>query len=86
MRGQLIVDGTEWLGRESDEGGPSRTDRGEARHLIRRAREGAQRAVNESGVPSRYHDLIRRYFGRLEDTVRKATSTGSPPARTGESP
>ncbi len=87
LRGDEAADRliTEWLGRESGEGAPGRTDRGEARRLIRRAREGAQRAVNESGVPSRYHDLIRRYFGRLEETVRKA-STGTPPARTDEDP
>ncbi|MCH6551471.1 MAG: hypothetical protein IH804_05600 [Planctomycetes bacterium] len=87
LRGDEAADRliTEWFGRESGEGAPGRTDRGEARRLIRRAREGAQRAVNESGVPSRYHDLIRRYFGRLEETVRKA-STGTPPARTDEDP
>jgi hypothetical protein len=40
-------------------------DREAARRVVREARHVAERAVDESVVPSRYHRLIRRYFGRL---------------------
>jgi len=40
-----------------------------------RAREVAERAVNETSVPTRYHDLIRRYFRSFDDTVERAADT-----------
>jgi hypothetical protein len=41
-----------------------------ARRIVRQAREVAERAVDDSMVPNRYHRLIRRYFRRLDETVQ----------------
>ncbi|MGI9014207.1 MAG: hypothetical protein ACR2GY_08155 [Phycisphaerales bacterium] len=43
--------------------------RDDAGALIERARTAAERAVNESTVPNRYHDFIRRYFKQLDRAV-----------------
>lgn len=68
--GELIA---EWI----DEAGPMRegdptTRRVEAEQRVRQAQEIAERAVNDAAVPSRYHERIRRYFGRLNETVDRA--------------
>ncbi|MEM7230254.1 MAG: hypothetical protein AAF432_15720 [Planctomycetota bacterium] len=46
------------------------------------ARRVAERAVNESNVPSRYHDLIKRYFGDFTSTVEKAAGEAAGDADT----
>lgn len=67
-----------WLSPDAP-GGPAATDGGRA--IVAEARSEAERAVDESVVPSRYHAFIQRYFGRLGDTVDKAAhgavSTGA---------
>lgn len=42
---------------------------------LQAARSSAERAVERGAVPSRYHRLIRRYFGRLPEA---ASSAGGP--------
>ncbi len=42
------------------------------------AQEVAERAVNDSAVQKRYHKAIKKYFGRLNETMKKAT--GEAPA------
>ncbi|MHC4426995.1 MAG: hypothetical protein ACYS0D_00125 [Planctomycetota bacterium] len=48
---------------------------------VGRAQRAAEQAVEKSVVPSRYHELIQRYFGRLPETADEAaapsTSDGS---------
>ena len=70
--GQVIAT---WLGEESRPGEPGRG----TQPLVRRAQSEAERAVEESAVPSRYAGIIRRYFGRLNETVNRAA--GQAPAR-----
>ncbi len=62
-----------WLGDEVIEGDPQRTQR--SGEVIRRAQSAAEQAVDQTAVPRRYHELIRRYFGKLDETVRKAASS-----------
>lgn len=62
-----------WLGDEVIEGEPQRTQRGG--EVVRRAQSAAEHAVDQTAVPRRYHELIRRYFGKLDETVRKAASS-----------
>jgi hypothetical protein len=62
-----------WLGDEVIEGEPQRTQRGG--EVIRRAQSAAEQAVDQTAVPRRYHELIRRYFGKLDETVQKAASS-----------
>lgn len=78
LRNQRIEDGeliAEWMDEslEAREGDPQirQTD---AQQRVRQAQEIAERAVNEAAVPSRYHERIRRYFGRLSQTVDRAGS------------
>ena len=67
-----------WLGDEAIEGDPQRTTQGG--EVIRRAQWAAEQAVDQSAVPRRYHEVIRRYFGQLDKTVDKAaTSNKSAP-------
>jgi hypothetical protein len=47
---------------------------------IRRAREAAERAVDESAVPPRYHRLIKKYFGKFK---AQDTASGDAPANAG---
>ncbi len=68
---------SEWLGQES---GDTEAPGGRARILVGRAQAEAEQAVEQSAVPSRYHALIRRYFGRLADTV----DASAEPATAGE--
>ena len=69
-----------WLGDEVIEGEPQRTQRGG--EVIRRAQSAAEQAVDQTAVPRRYHELIRRYFGKLDETVQKAAaSSNSAPAK-----
>jgi hypothetical protein len=70
----------EWFG---DEPTPSTLDGaapGTMAGRVRRARRDAERAVNESAVPPRYHRFIRQYFDRLERSKGPTTET-APPAR-----
>ncbi|MCH8822169.1 MAG: hypothetical protein IH984_01550 [Planctomycetes bacterium] len=60
----------EWLSDQPIEGDPKRTT--QSKQVVRKARSAAEHAVGESTVPKRYHDLIQRYFGKLNDTVEKA--------------
>ncbi len=74
-----------WLGDEVIEGEPQRTQRGG--EVIRRAQSAAEQAVDQTAVPRRYHDLIRRYFGKLDETVQKAASSSkSAPAEPAPNP
>ncbi len=72
LRGDEMADEViaEWLGDAPLSDAPPRAEGRAA--AVRRARSAAQQAVEKSVVPSRYHQLIRRYFGRLEETVEKA--------------
>jgi hypothetical protein len=66
-----------WL--TEDQGGdalPGGADR--RARIVRDARRIAERAVNDSAVPGRYHKLIRRYFERLQRTVDEAPGTPPP--------
>ncbi len=58
----------EWLSDAPVEGAPTPAGAG-GRAAVRRARNAAEQAVEKSVVPSRYHEFIRRYFGRLEKSV-----------------
>ena len=81
LRGDEVADQVvaEWLD-EIGEQPQGKADRGTSRR-IRRAREVAERAVNEAAVPARYHELIRRYFGRLGETVDRASASQAPSAK-----
>lgn len=78
----------EWLSDQPIEGDPQRTT--QSKQVVRKARSAAEHAVGESTVPKRYHDLIQRYFGKLNDTVEKAekqsgktdSTTNKTPAKT----
>ncbi len=67
---------SEWLGQEGE---AAQAPGGSAQAFVRRAQADAEQAVEQSAVPSRYHALIRRYFGRLADTV-EAAAPPTPPA------
>jgi hypothetical protein len=69
--GQIILDWLDPLGADGEPAPPAR-----GRALARQAQTDAERAVEKAVVPSRYHRYIRRYFGRLEETVDRA-ATGS---------
>ena len=71
--GSLTV--SEWLDESGAAAGPGTARR---RTLARRARGTAEQAIEKSVIPSRYHDLIRRYFGRLEETVENAEPAEKP--------
>ncbi len=74
-----------WLGDEVIEGEPQRTQR--SGEVIRRAQSTAEQAVDQTAVPRRYHELIRRYFGKLDETVHKAASSSkSAPAEPAPNP
>ncbi|MHC4900347.1 MAG: hypothetical protein ACYTGD_01665 [Planctomycetota bacterium] len=79
LRGDEMVEGrtiAEWLAPEDAEGEPAPPARGRAR--ARKAQTEAERAVEKAVVPSRYHQFIQRYFGRLEETVDKAAADSAP--------
>lgn len=59
-------------------GGQLRRITGDAAERIRRAQEVAERAVNDSAVPSRYHQFIKRVFGNLNKTVPPAAPATRP--------
>ena len=77
----------EWLSDEPLEGEPGRTDQPGRAQRIREAQDVAERAVDDSVVPSRYHNLIKRYFGNLGKTIDKASApaTGADPEPPAES-
>jgi hypothetical protein len=81
LTGEDLGDETllEWLtdGSPGAAEGPRRSEGAGTR--VHRAQEAAERAVNEATVPPRYHEFIRRYFDRLDETVGRA-SGGSTPA------
>ena len=69
----------QWLSKEPREGEPRQAP---GRERVHRAQTAAEQAVEESAVPSRYHTLIQRYFGRLKETVDRAApkpATEDPP-------
>lgn len=71
--GEVIA---EWLGREgATRDGEAGTRIGDAQQRVRQAQRIAERAVNDQAVPSRYHSAIRRYFGRLNETVERAAES-----------
>ena len=69
--GRLIA---EWLSDERIGRGAGATEPGPASQRLGRAQRDAERAVEESAVPSRYHRFIQRYFGRLGETIDKAAA------------
>ena len=74
-----------WLGDEVIEGEPQRTQR--SGEVIRRAQSAAEQAVDQTAVPRRYHELIQRYFGKLDETVQRAASSSkSAPAEPAPNP
>jgi hypothetical protein len=77
--GRIIA---EWLGGDEGDAEPVLPARNRAR--ARAARTEAERAVEKAVVPSRYGKYIRRYFGRLEETVDKAAAERAP-AQDGDS-
>jgi len=74
LAGRLIA---EWLGDERIDRATGATEAGPASQRLGRARRDAERAVEESAVPSRYHRLIQRYFGRLGETIDKAAANSA---------
>ncbi len=74
-----------WLGDEVIEGEPQHTQR--SGKVIRRAQSAAEQAVDQTAVPRRYHELIQRYFGKLDETVQRAASSSkSAPAEPAPNP
>lgn len=61
----------EWLSDQPVTGDSQKTT--QSKQVVRKAQSAAEHAVGDSTVPKRYHDLIKRYFGKLNDTVEKAT-------------
>jgi hypothetical protein len=51
----------------------------DAKRRLAEAAQGAQRAIEEQQAPSRYSDIIRRYFQRLPAAVESAAPTPSAP-------
>lgn len=75
LRGEIMPDQiiAEWLSDEPVPGQPGRTDKPGRGRRIQNARQLAEHAVNESVVPPRYHEFIKRYFNNLDRTVQKAS-------------
>ncbi|MHC5022283.1 MAG: hypothetical protein ACYTGG_00025 [Planctomycetota bacterium] len=74
----------EWLSPLPGERVPGRTDRAAAAERLRRAQRIAERAVDDAAVPSRYHDLIKRYFDQVRRSHEKAPAKpDSPPPAAG---
>jgi hypothetical protein len=65
-----------WLGEDQGQGASNGTPTA-VRQRTGAARRAAQRAVNDAAIPSRYHDLINRYFGRLDETIDRAATGGT---------
>ncbi len=61
----------EWLTEGKPEGDASRGTV-DAQRRLAEAAQGAQRAIEEQRAPSRYSDIIRRYFQRLPNAVERA--------------
>jgi hypothetical protein len=75
----------QWLGEAGDVSSDA-TRTTTATQRVEQARNAAQRAVDDAAVPSRYHSLIKRIFGRLDETTRNATgTTGSTPTHNDQS-
>jgi hypothetical protein len=79
ITGDEVADRTiaEWLSDAPPEGEPQRTTGSSRGEHIRRAQRAAERAVDESTVPSRFHRFIRRYFDRLDRTIDEAAGKDS---------
>jgi hypothetical protein len=52
----------------------------DAQQRVRQARQVAERAVDNSAVPRRYHDLIRAYFNRIQKLAEQTETPGEAPA------
>ena len=75
----------EWLSDQPLDGEVGRTSKpGRRAARVRNAQDVAERAVNDSVVPPRYHEFIKRYFKNLNQTVEKATT--DPPAASDTKP
>ncbi len=61
----------EWLSEGRPEGDSSR-GAVDAQRRLAEAAQGAQRAIEEQQAPSRYSDIIRRYFQRLPAAVERS--------------
>ncbi|MCA9286576.1 MAG: hypothetical protein KDA22_15230, partial [Phycisphaerales bacterium] len=72
----------EWLSDEpAPTGGPATTS-GARTERLEHARRAAERAVEDATVPSRYHRLVRRYFGRMDRAVPNGSQAGDGAAGT----
>jgi hypothetical protein len=65
----------QWLG-EADDVSSGATGTATATQRVEQAQKAAERAVDDAAVPSRYHSLIKRIFGRLDETTRNAAGDG----------
>lgn len=72
----------EWLDDLAEDGTPATPQTESTSPRVSQAQRVAERAVNETSVPARYHQIIQRYFDRLGETVRQA----SPPPPPTQSP
>jgi hypothetical protein len=69
----------QWLNRNAPD--PSgRANTGDSTGQVRQAQAVAERAVEESAVQKRYHKMIKRYFGRLNQTIDRASGPEVAPA------
>ena len=68
----------EWLTEGKPDADPSRGGVDTKRRLAEAA-QGAQRAIEEQQAPSRYYDIIRRYFQRLPAAVERAAPAPDAP-------
>lgn len=77
IRGEFKLDQViaEWLSDEPNPDQPGRTDKSSRTRRVQNAQQLAERAVNESVVPPRYHEFIKRYFNNLNQTVQKASGS-----------
>lgn len=66
----------EWMGDRPDEA-PGRREA--ARDGLRRAADGAERAIEQQRVPAEYRDLVRRVFRRYIDHATEARPAGAVP-------
>ncbi|NNM25909.1 MAG: hypothetical protein HKO59_07970 [Phycisphaerales bacterium] len=70
----------EWLTPDGGPGATAGSGGGAVADRVARARRAAERAVEETAVPSRYHEFIRRYFDRLPETVEAGRTPSTPEA------
>lgn len=80
---QIIAD---WLTNEHMGEPGSTTEQSQPMQRVRQAQDVAERAVNDSAVHRRYHKAIMRYFGRLDETARRAAGENTTSSSSATSP